>query len=221
MIYKLSIPFITICLFLSACSSPQFIARETPGSQVIPDKSMIISSKEGLAISVRKTITPYAQGSKIIAFGIELINQTDHPIDFIPKDAFLFDQNNRQFPALPKEALLEASMTGRDRWANGGMSFGWSSGWRPGYYGSWWHSFGPYWDTPAPQRYEGMVGQALPTKPITIQPHARVSGNLYFGVPLKSISFAHLQISRFTKIPQKGYPEPRSIVYDFEFDVVD
>ena len=99
------IPLVLLC-----CSSPQFIGMPTQDASIIPGGTMVVVSKEGLAISACKVPTPYGQGNRILAFSVELINQTDQPIEFLPKDIFLFDQLNRQFPPLPPEALIEASV---------------------------------------------------------------------------------------------------------------
>ena len=184
---------------------------------------MVVVSKEGLAISACKVPTPYGQGNRILAFSVELINQTDQPIEFLPKDIFLFDQLNRQFPPLPPEALIEASVTDSNT-MHGYVGFGWGGGgWRDRYYGSFMTPISPFGPSPydwnARPEYQGIVSSALQLKPSTIYAHARVRGNIYFAASIRSVDMVDIKISRFVETPKQNMPEPRSLEYEFKFEV--
>jgi hypothetical protein len=219
---RVSLNSLLVCLLLcSGCATRKFHAIQTPDANVTPDQSLVMIAREGLAISVAKTRTPYGHESRIVSFEVTLINQTDEPLEFIPKDAFLFDQKNRQVPALSKEALMEASTRREKRWSG---AIGWGWGYGPGYrrsmvHGSWWHSFGSPSPWDAPRRYEGMVGKAMPFTPVTIFPQARLSGHLYFEARVKELTAVQLRITRLKEMPQPNQTAPREIVYTYQFAV--
>ena len=218
--YQVIVAVITL-LMLSGCQSAQFAARPTNGATVMPDGRMAVLSIEGLAISAYKTDTPYGLGNKITTFHTTLINQTDKPIEFIPKQYFLFDQSNRQYMALTKPDLSEAAAMGRGphgsvAWGIGGGTFHSRSFYHVHYYSN------PYWDYD-PWRYrrayQGLLAKALPIHPITIYPHAMFEGNIYFAVPTKFLRNVHLNIVRFANRPDRETPT-RTIPYSIEFDVI-
>jgi len=212
--------FITLILF-SGCQSFQFAALPTNGVTVMPNGRMGSLSLEGLAISAYSTKTPYDLGDKITTFHTTLINQTDQPIEFIPKQYLLFDQNNRQYLALTKPDLSEAAgMGGRPHgsmaWGIGGGTFRSRSFYHAHYYAN------PYWDYD-PWRYrrayQGLLAKALPIHPITIYPHAMIDGNVYFAVSPKYLRHIRLNIVRFSNRPSRE-TTTRTIPYVIEFNVI-
>ncbi len=217
--YRQIITILTTLVIFSGCQSAQFMAQPTNGATVMPDGRMALLSIEGLAISAYKTKTPYGLGDKITTFHTTLINQTDHPIEFIPKQYLLFDQNNRQYLALTKPDLSEAAgMRSRPHgsvaWGFGGGTFHSRSFYHAHYYAN------PYWDYGRyRQAYQGLLAKALPIHPITIYPHAMTGGNIYFAVSPKSLRNVRLNIVRFSSRPSRE-TTPRTIPYSIEFDVI-
>ncbi len=209
-----------ISLF-SACATPQFMVQPSEGVTIMPDGKMATLSHEGLAISVYRIPTPYDLNDKITTFRVSLINQTDNPIEFIPKQYLLFDQNNRQFLALTKSDLTEVAETrggphGSMSWGFGFGTFRSHSIYSMHYYSN------PYWGYDpwvARRSYQGLLAKALPIFPITVFPRAIVEGNLYFAVDPGWLRNVRLQITRLSTRPDS---EQRSIEipYIIQFTVI-
>lgn len=205
---------------LSGCASSQFMAKPGNGVTIMPDGKMATIGQNGLAISATKINTPYGLSDRIVTFQVTLINQTDQPIEFIPKQYLLFDQNNRQFLALTKPDLSEAAGNSPPRgsvsWGFGMGTFHSHSMWGMHYYSS------PYWfnDPWFPrQSYQGLLAKALPIQPVTVFPHAMLDGNIYFAVPPSTLTAARLQIVRYSQIPEKD-SATEEIPYCFDYSVV-
>ncbi len=206
--------FVPLLLLQFGCATASFKAMPAQGITVSPDGEMASQSKGGIAISVRKSHITNRLSSKLTALKVTLINQTDHPIEFIPKEFLLFDQNERQFFALPKEAISEAAHTGYSRTF---ISHGF--GYHP-YYHHWgWHWGGPYYLIERPY-YRGIMADALPTGPIKIFPHAIVEGNLYFGVSSKWLDSFRFRITRYERFPKDKEDAPKEYTYEFPFAVI-
>lgn len=206
--------------FLGGCASSQFMAQPGDGVTIMPDGKMASIAQNGLAITATKTGTPYGLNDRIVAFQVTLINQTDAPIEFIPKQYLLFDQNNRQYLALTKPDLSEAAGNGAPRdsafWGFGMGTFHSHSMIGMHYYSS------PYWfnDPWFPrQSYQGLLAKALPIHPVTVFPHAMMDGNIYFSVPPSALTAARLQIVRLSRIPEKDSPA-EEIPYCFDYSVI-
>ncbi|MBN2326880.1 MAG: hypothetical protein JXR73_06980 [Candidatus Omnitrophica bacterium] len=209
-------------LLFTSCASPQFIAQPTQGATVLPSGKVASLSREGLTINASKTNSPSGLSDKITTFHVALINQTDHPIEFIPHLYLLFDQNNRQHLALTKPDLTEAAARasrppyGAASWGFGVGSFHRSSIYSFHYYSDpfWIHD--PWFDR---RTYQGILARSLPIHPFTVYPHAIVEGDVHFVVKASSLVKARLQITRLTRIPEKESPA-REIPYIFDFNVV-
>ncbi len=219
--YQLVIVILSTLIIFSGCQTAQFMAQPANGVTVMPDGRMASLSLEGLAISVYNTKTPYGLGDDITTFHTTLINQTDQPIEFIPRQYLLFDQNNRQHLALTKPDLSEAAgMRARPHgsmaWGFGGGAFHSRSFYHVHYYAN------PYWNYD-PWRYrsayQGLLANALPIHPITIYPHAMIDGNIYFAVSPKSLRNVRLNIVRFSSRPSRD-TTTRTIPYSIEFEII-
>ncbi|MGC9326399.1 MAG: hypothetical protein ACP5I1_02080 [Candidatus Hinthialibacter sp.] len=214
--------FVGISVLLTSCASPQFMAQPNHGATVLPNGKTASLTLEGLAINATQINSPSGLSSKITTFHVALINQTDQPIEFIPHQYLLFDQNNRQYLALTKpdltEAAARASRTpyGAASWGFGMGSFHRRSIYSLHYYSNpfWVHD--PWFDR---RTYQGILAKSLPIHPFIIHPHAIVEGDIYFAVQASSLGKARLQIIRLSHIPQKDSPA-REIPYLFDFNVV-
>jgi len=213
--------FITLAMGLFfACASPQFYARPGEGVTIMPDGKTASIIQEGLALHAAKINTPYGLGSKIVTFRVTLVNPTDTPIEFIPKQYYLFDQNNRQYLALTKPDLSEAADLGGRPGGSISWGFGMGTFHSRSMYALHYYS-NPYWynDPWGPRRsYQGLLGKALPIHPVTVFPHAQLEGNVYFAVPPSTFWTARLQIVRFAEIPEPEKPV-REITYCLDFTV--
>ncbi len=212
---------IGVSILFSGCTTIEMTAVPKPGVSVSPSGEMASVSKEGLAISVSEAETSSKLKRVLTPFNVVLINQTDHEMEFIPKDILLFDQNNRQFFALKKDALIEAAVSGSEY--IGHMSWGVSyHHYYPGYgfyghYYPWWHD---PWPVVYTRPYRAILAQALPIRPITLKPHSTVSGNIYFGVSKKFLQSVRLELTRFAQMPTPSDSNPREIMYTFHFNVI-
>ncbi|MFB3787586.1 MAG: hypothetical protein ACE15F_14590 [bacterium] len=206
--------FAWLALLTAACASPRFVAQPSPGANIVADSTMSSVSQAGLAISVRQDATPIALGNRITTFRITLINQTDQPLEFIPKEWVLLTGEGRQFPALSQQAVAEAAAHGSYR----GSSAGWSVG-----YGSYDSSnanaafFQSSYPGGGRRASPGVLAQSLPLQPMTILPHATAEGLVYFAVAPRTLQSTRLRITRLSPGPNGTSVE---IPYDFVFAVV-
>lgn len=212
--------FLSVGLLLTGCATTKMTARPSEGATTTPNGTFSIVGQEGVVISAAYTTTPY-KIKGITTFFVEVFNNTANTIEFLPKPYLLFDQSGSQYLAMGPNAISEAASSGSYR--NGYYSFGFGYGpygtfhshslmyGYPGYYE-------PYYFTG--RKYQGMIAKALPVRPITIHPHAKISGNVYFAVNPKSLQTAELVITRMAQMPHTNEPPPRDIEYRFPFDVV-
>lgn len=218
-IYPIFIVFFGLFIFCSGCATTQFVAVPKEGVTVTPGGTFAIVGREGVTISAAHIKTPRSI-RQITTFYLEIYNNTDETIEFIPKPYLLIDQNGVQYLAMGPGAISEASSSGRYHHAYIGL------GYRQRIYHGWHHPYYPhhsflyhpsyYYGRP----YSGMLAKALPVRPITIQPLSKVTGNSYFAVNPSELTNVELIVSRFSEMPVKDQPEPRKIEYAFEFDEI-
>lgn len=207
---------------LMSCASPQFLAEPSDGVFVAPNRLMASSAKDGIAISAQQIETPYGLYNRITTFHITIINQTDNPIEFIPREYVLFDQLQRQYFALSKLDLTEAAAAGmyagRIHW---GVGYGFHHYHYPYRHYSF-YAYNPFfysYPEPYPVSYRGLISNALPINPFKIFARATYEGNLYFPVPPKSLQQARVRITRLKERPRQSEP-PVEIPYTFVFSVI-
>lgn len=211
--------FFAIGLFLQGCATTTMIARPLEDSTTTPNGTFAIAAKEGFTLSVAHIKTPYSMKS-VTTFFVEVHNNTSSTVEFIPKPYLLFNQSGSQYMAMGPNALAEASASGSYRRGYYSMGFG------HGPYGSF-HSQSLFYSYPgyyvphySGRSYQGMIAKALPVHPMTIHPHAKVSGNVYFAVNPKYLDSVELLITRMAQMPRSNEPPPRDIEHRFAFDVI-
>lgn len=222
-----SIQLFLIILILSAisvgCATPRMMAVSTEDVTVDPSGRIGALHSAGLTLRAAQTDVPSNLGRKMTAVRLTASNASEYPMEFIPKEIVLLDQYNRQFFPLGPDALLEAAGGVARPTASVYMGYGWGRstyyshgmiGYRQPFY---WHDY-PY--PPPRSSYQGLIAQSLPLGPITIQPHASVSGVLYFPVPLTELLSVELRVARFLTPPTPDAPAPQQAVHSFRFNVV-
>lgn len=203
-----------LSLVLTACASPRFVAQPSPGVDIVAESTMSSISKEGMAISVRHASTPIPLGNKVTTFLVTLINQTDVPLEFVPKDFVLLTEKGRQYFAMSPPAVAEAAAQGTRRAATVGVG-----------YGSYNHSSfnAVYWESSYPsgrgQISSSVLAQSLPIQPLTIQPHSMVEGNVYFAVAPRTLHSVRMRITRLARVPG-AQGASVEIPYEFVFAVL-
>lgn len=207
-------------LWMQGCATTKMMAIPTDETTVTPDSTFGIVSKDGISVSAAFTKTPYSISS-ITTFYVEVYNNTDQAVEFLPKPYVLFDETGAQYLAMGPNALAEASMAGsyRNGYYSFGMGYGHPFGW--GHSHSLFYSYPGYYDPPFSGRtYQGMIAKALPVYPMTVHPRAKVSGNVYFPVRPKRLEKVDLVITRMLSMPINNQPAPREAEYRIAFDVV-
>lgn len=215
-----SIILLFLGLWMQGCATTKMAAIPGGDATVTPNGTFSIVEKEGVTISAAYTKTPYSINA-ITTFYVEVYNNTDQAIEFLPKPYLLFDETGAQYMAMGPNALAEASMAGsyRNGYYSMGFGYGHPFGW--GHSHSLFYSYPGYYDPPFSGRtYQGMIAKALPVYPMTVHPRAKVFGNVYFPVRPKRLEKADLVITRMTSMPINNQPAPREVEYRFAFDVM-
>ncbi len=206
--------FAALACLSAACASPRFVAEPSPGADIVAESTMSSVSKEGLAISVRHAATPIPLGNRVTTFLVSLINQTDRPLEFIPKEFVLLNEEGRPYSAMSQAAVAEAAASGSYR----GSSVGWSVG-----YGSYDSAganaafFQSSYPRGGKRSSPGVLAQSLPLQPATIPPRATVEGQVYFAVAPRTLRSVQMRITRLSPGPAGASAE---IPYDFVFAVL-
>ncbi len=213
--------FVPIVLLLSGCSTAQLMAVSGPGVSVDPSGQVATIRGDELVVRAGQVNTPYRLDRKLTTIRVTVINPTGSPIEFMPKEIILFDQDNAQYFPLTPDALVEAAESGSRPHTFVSYGFGYSRGYPYGHYwNSHWH-YAPFYTTTVRPSYQGLIAKALPIRPLTIHPQATISGNVYYPVAAKHMTNARLRVVRFLEPPGPEDQNTPYEAYDFDFTVVE
>lgn len=219
---KLLIAFFVIApLLFSGCSSAQLMAISGPGVQVDPSGQVATIHGDVLIVRAGQIETPYRLDRKLTTIRVTVINPSGSPIEFMPKEIVLFDQNGTQYFPLTPDALVEAAEGGARPRTFVTYGFGYSRGYPYGHYWNTHWYYAPYSTTTVQPSYQGLIARALPIRPVTIHPDSNISGNVYYPIAAKHMTNARLRLARFLEPPTPDSPNPPQEAYDFEFNVVE
>lgn len=208
-----------LIMIIAACATPQFVANPTQEAKPIPNTNKLSIQKGNIIINAGPVNTPAGLGQKITTIEVTLVNPTSQEVHFFPKDFLLFNQQDRQFYPLHREALTEAALSRAYRPGPYHLGYGFYDG--PFYHH--YYRWGPGWYSPSygGRSYQGLIAKALPLEPITIYPNSTVSGYLYYPVSPTSLDYFRVVISRFTERPTGPEDLKPSVRYEFSFTELD
>ncbi|MBZ0258720.1 hypothetical protein K8I31_21825 [bacterium] len=206
-------------VFLAGCSTAQLMPMSGPGVQVDPSGMVATIHGDVLVVRAGQVDTPYRLDRKLTTVKLTIINPTDAPVEFMPKEIVLFDQDGTQYYPLTPDALMEAVESGASPRTFISYGFGYSHG-----YGHYWDAhwvYSPFTATTIKPSYQGLIARAFPIRPVTIHPESNITGNIYYPIAAKYMTHARMNLTRFLEAPAPDNPNPPQEAYEFEFNVVE
>ncbi|MDP8243415.1 MAG: hypothetical protein P9L94_04980 [Candidatus Hinthialibacter antarcticus] len=213
--------FLLTPFLLTGCSTAQLMPISGPGVQVDPSGKVATIHGDVLTVRAGQIETPYRLDRKLTTVRMTIINPTDAPIEFMPKEIVLFDQDGTQYFPLTPDALIEAAESGARPRTFVTYGLGYSRGYPYGHYWNTHWYYAPFSTTTVQPSYQGLIAKALPIRPVTIHPESNITGNVYFPIAAKYMTNARVRLTRFLESPGPDNPNPPQEAYDFEFNVIE
>lgn len=222
---KQNLPIIAVLflvpVFLAGCSTAQLLPMSGPGVQVDPSGRVATIHGDVLVVRAGQVETPYRLDRKLTTVKLTIINPTGSPVEFMPREIVLLDQDGTQYFPLTPDALMEAAESGASPRTFVSYGFGYSHGYPYGHYWDAHWGYAPFTTTTINPSYQGLIARAFPIRPVTIHPESNITGNIYYPIAAKYMTHARLNVTRFLESPVPDNPNPPQEAYEFEFNIVE